>query len=118
MTDDAMCTQRGQRNQAEDGRWAEDQLAGIAALISLAQSLKRAGEAVPRAPGDPAPGHDTLVGLPPVLEQQREEPRLSAGPVPRSAPTSPEPVPGDRGIVAVLSVLRNRVHQYGNRRGT
>lgn len=129
LTDDAMCTQHGQRNQAEDDRWAQQQLAGIAALIALARRLERDGSVGPEAHEGPAPGHDTLVGLPPVLEQRHEEPRLSAEPVHCSAAATAaaaaqqikhlsagQAAEVTRGIVAVLSVVRDRVHQYGKRR--
>jgi cellulose synthase/poly-beta-1,6-N-acetylglucosamine synthase-like glycosyltransferase len=111
MTDDAMRTQREQRNQAEDDRWAEDQLAGMAALISLAQRIERDGKAAPKAVPDPAPGHDTLVGLPSVLEQRPGEPPLGAGQVPRTAPANADTVESQIKRLSVGKVAE--VTNYG-----
>jgi cellulose synthase/poly-beta-1,6-N-acetylglucosamine synthase-like glycosyltransferase len=98
MTDDAMRTRRAYRNQTEDDIWAEDQLAGLTALISIAQRIERDGGLEREAPGRSAPAHhpawlasqasggqEVLTSRPSPVGQQDGSRHRSAGSIPRSA---------------------------------
>ncbi len=95
MTDDVMRARRGARRHAEDDAWAENQLAGLAALISIAQSIEQDSAADDGASRQPAAARRPVwlsphapAAPPPSDWFSRQAPTAPAG---RGAPAAPSP---------------------------